>query len=72
LLRDRINGTLIQQAFSDNGKQWSVPYFPLPDSEARYIPSPPNDADSHGELVHTRYVSRGIEVEEITLVGKLP
>lgn len=47
-------------------------FGPLTEPEARYLPSPPNDADSHGELVYTRYVSRGVEVEEITLVGKLP
>lgn len=45
---------------------------PLPEPEARYLPASTNDADSHGELVFTRYLSRGIEVEEITLVGKLP
>ena len=45
---------------------------PQPEPEARYIPPPPNDADGHGGMIFTRYVSRGIEVEEITLAGKLP
>ena len=44
---------------------------PLPEPEARYIPTPDNLSDSHGELVVTRFVDLGVEVEEITLVGKL-
>lgn len=77
---DRINVTqeerqpfldMLYEMHSANIKA-SMSSGPLPEPEARYIPSPANDADSHGELVFTRYVSRGIDVEEITLVGKLP
>ena len=50
----------------------SAPDGSLPEPEARYIPAPPNEADGSGELVVTRLVDDGVEVEEITLVGRLP
>ena len=43
----------------------------LPEPEARYIPAPQNEDEDTGELVVTRLVNDGVEVEEITLVGKL-
>lgn len=50
----------------------SAPGGALPEPEARYIPAPANQADGQGELVVTRLLNNGVEVEEITLVGRLP